>query len=67
MDQFSVSEVAQFSVSLDSPPARVLFNVKQHRLVLQGGSADRLRLPIELLKEMLAQCRTVRATHHAFT
>ena len=48
-----MSEVAQFSVSLDSPPARVLFNVKQHRLVLQGGSADRLRLPIELLKEML--------------
>ena len=28
--------------------------MKQHRLVLQGGSADRLRLPIELLREMLA-------------
>jgi hypothetical protein len=28
--------------------------VKQHRLVLQGGSADRLRLPIELLSALLA-------------
>ena len=28
--------------------------MKQHRLVLQGGSADRLRLPIALLGEMLA-------------
>ena len=27
--------------------------MKQHRLVLQGGSADRLRIPIELLREML--------------
>jgi hypothetical protein len=29
------------------------FHVKQHRLVLQGGSADRLRIPIELLRDML--------------
>lgn len=28
--------------------------MKQHRLILQGGSADRLRLPIELLSAMLA-------------
>lgn len=28
--------------------------MKQHRLVLQGGSAERLRLPIELLNEMLS-------------
>jgi hypothetical protein len=27
--------------------------LKQHRLVLQGGSADRLRIPIELLRDML--------------
>lgn len=31
--------------------------MKQHRLVLQGGSADRLRIPIELLLEMLGAVR----------
>lgn len=28
--------------------------MKQHRLILQGGSADRLCLPIELLRDMLS-------------
>jgi hypothetical protein len=28
--------------------------VKQHRLILKGGSAERLHLPVELLREMLA-------------
>lgn len=33
--------------------AQTAFSVKQHRLVLQGGSSDQLRLPIELLTALL--------------